>query len=69
MTALLAKLNGKKTPKLMLEHGTAKLSPRQVWDANKAEIRKMPADRVASGNFRFKAEIESQINEIQRRLG
>ena len=64
ISALLARMNATDRPQLQMEHGTAKLSPREVWDANKTQIRKMPADAVP--DFRYKATLESYMDEIRK---
>jgi len=64
ISSLIARLNATKNPAFQMEHGTAKLSPRQVWDANKTKIRKTPADAVP--DFLQKETIERYMSEIRK---
>jgi hypothetical protein len=68
VSSLLAKFNATDKPTLVMETGTAKLSPQSVWDAHKQECRRMPAGEVTP-LIGSKAEIERMQAELHRILG
>jgi len=58
---LLKKLGWKPGQKLIIERGTAKISPKAVFELNKSKLIKVHPSRIAP-LFRSKSEIEAANN-------
>jgi len=66
MKTAIAKLNATESHELLMESGTAKLSPKEAWDGKKINFRRIPASKVKP--LVGKAEIELLQTKLHRTL-